>query len=98
MFEMGETGLAELADPARAFLAEHDGAAPGSVVAPTLEGSRPLLVEVQALVAPGPGRHAAADGERRRPEPAWRCSSRCSAGGPGSASPATTSTSTSPAA
>ena len=52
VFEMGELGLAELADPARAFLVEHDGAAPGSVVAPTLEGSRPLLVEVQALVAP----------------------------------------------
>jgi DNA repair protein RadA/Sms len=49
---MGELGLTELADPARAFLVEHDGAAPGSVVAPTLEGSRPLLVEVQALVAP----------------------------------------------
>ena len=52
VFEMGELGLTELADPARAFLVEHDGAAPGSVVAPTLEGSRPLLVEVQALVAP----------------------------------------------
>ncbi len=55
VFEMGEGGLAEVADPARAFLAEHDGPAPGSIVAPTLEGSRPLLVEVQGLVAPGPG-------------------------------------------
>ena len=55
VFEMGEAGMAEVADPARAFLTEHDGAAPGSIVAPTLEGSRPLLVEVQALVAPGPG-------------------------------------------
>jgi DNA repair protein RadA/Sms len=53
VFEMREVGLAEVADPARAFLAEHDGPAPGSVVAPTLEGSRPLLVEVQALVAAG---------------------------------------------
>jgi DNA repair protein RadA/Sms len=52
VFEMGERGLAEVADPARAFLAEHDAPAPGSVVAPVLEGSRPLLVEVQALVAP----------------------------------------------
>jgi DNA repair protein RadA/Sms len=52
VFEMGELGLTELTDPARAFLVEHDGAAPGSVVAPTLEGTRPLLVEVQALVAP----------------------------------------------
>src|SRR5712671_1397784 len=55
VFEMGERGLSEVADPARAFLTEHDGPAPGSVVAPTLEGSRPLLVEVQGLVAPGPG-------------------------------------------
>jgi DNA repair protein RadA/Sms len=53
VFEMGERGLSEVADPARAFLAEHDGPAPGSVIAPTLEGSRPILVEVQALVAPG---------------------------------------------
>jgi len=37
--------------PARAFITEHDGRAPGSIVAPTLEGSRPLLVEVQALTA-----------------------------------------------
>ncbi len=52
VFEMAETGLLEVADPARAFLADHTGSAPGSVVAPTLEGSRPLLVEVQALVSP----------------------------------------------
>ena len=52
VFEMGDRGLTEVADPARAFLAEHDAPAPGSVVAPILEGSRPLLVEVQALVAP----------------------------------------------
>ena len=52
VLEMGEAGLREVADPARAFLVEHDGVAPGSVVGPTLEGSRALLVEVQALVAP----------------------------------------------
>lgn len=52
VFEIGEDGLAEVADPARAFLVEHEGPAPGSVVAATMEGSRPLLVEVQALVAP----------------------------------------------
>jgi DNA repair protein RadA/Sms len=52
VFEMAETGLVEVADPARAFLTDHGGAAPGSIVAPTLEGSRPLLVEVQALVSP----------------------------------------------
>jgi DNA repair protein RadA/Sms len=52
VFEMADTGLREVDDPARAFLVDHGGAAPGSVVAPTLEGSRPLLVEVQALVSP----------------------------------------------
>jgi DNA repair protein RadA/Sms len=52
VFEMRELGLAEVTDPGRAFLVEQDEAAPGSVVAPTLEGSRPLLVEVQALVSP----------------------------------------------
>ena len=52
VFEMGEGGLREVADPGRAFLADHVGAAPGSVVAATLEGSRPLLIEVQALVSP----------------------------------------------
>jgi DNA repair protein RadA/Sms len=52
VFEMAGSGLREVADPARAFLADHPEAAPGSVVAPTMEGSRPLLVEVQALVSP----------------------------------------------
>jgi DNA repair protein RadA/Sms len=52
VFEMGEPGLLEVSDPGRAFLIHHDEPAPGSVVAPTLEGSRPLLVEVQALVSP----------------------------------------------
>jgi DNA repair protein RadA/Sms len=51
VFEMGESGLDELADPARAFLSQNDGPAPGIVVAQTLEGSRPLLVEVQSLVS-----------------------------------------------
>jgi len=52
VLEMGEAGLREVPDPARAFLVEHDADAPGSVVGATLEGSRALLVEVQALVAP----------------------------------------------
>jgi DNA repair protein RadA/Sms len=52
VFEMAEAGLAEVDDPSRAFLAEPGPPAPGSVVAAVLEGSRPLLVEVQALVAP----------------------------------------------
>ena len=86
MFEMGDRGLAEVADPARAFLAEHDEPAPGSVVAPTLEGSRPLLVEVQALVAPAALRLTGRAGPAASTRTGWACSSPCSAGGPGSAS------------
>lgn len=52
VFELGERGMVEVSDPARAFLVEHETPAPGSVVAATMEGTRPLLVEVQALVAP----------------------------------------------
>ena len=52
VFELGERGMAEVSDPAREFLVEHEAPAPGSVVAATMEGTRPLLVEVQALVAP----------------------------------------------
>jgi DNA repair protein RadA/Sms len=52
VFEMRDAGLTEVVDPGRAFLGEHDEPAPGSVIAPTMEGSRPLLVEVQALVSP----------------------------------------------
>jgi DNA repair protein RadA/Sms len=52
VFELGESGMTEVEDPGRAFLVEHETGAPGSIVAATMEGSRPLMVEVQALVAP----------------------------------------------
>ncbi len=52
VFEMAAEGLAEVADPAAAFLEPESLGAPGVAVAATLEGSRPLLVEVQALVTP----------------------------------------------
>jgi DNA repair protein RadA/Sms len=54
VFEMGETGLREVADPSEVFLEERAGkqGVPGSVIVPTVEGTRPLLVEVQALVTP----------------------------------------------
>jgi DNA repair protein RadA/Sms len=51
VFEMGEGGLAEVANPSAAFLAERPAGAPGSAVLATLEGSRPVLVELQALVS-----------------------------------------------
>ena len=53
VFEMAESGLLELQDPARAFMGDRVEEAAGSVVAATLEGSRALLVEVQALVTAG---------------------------------------------
>lgn len=52
VFEMKETGLQEVADPSRFLLAERPIDVSGSVVACTMEGSRPLLVELQALVTP----------------------------------------------
>ena len=50
LFEMHDSGLLEVADPSRALLAQRRPEAPGSAVAATVQGSRPLLVEVQALV------------------------------------------------
>jgi len=52
VMEMAQDGLRDVEDPSKAFLSEHRDSAPGSVVAATLEGSRPLLVEVQALTSP----------------------------------------------
>jgi len=52
VFQMGGAGLEAVANPSELFLAERSAGAPGSCVAALLEGSRPLLVEVQALVAP----------------------------------------------
>ncbi len=50
LFLMGDDGLREVSNPSEAFLAERAVAEPGSAVIPLVEGSRPLLVEVQALV------------------------------------------------
>lgn len=49
VFEMAEGGLIEVVNPSEAFLAERMPNAPGSAIAVTMEGSRPILVEVQAL-------------------------------------------------
>jgi DNA repair protein RadA/Sms len=51
-FEMARQGLREVADPSAAFLADWRGAVPGTLAFPTVEGRRPVLVEVQALAAP----------------------------------------------
>ena len=52
VFEMTGGGLSEVANPSALFLAGRDGASPGAAVFAGIEGARPLLVEIQALVAP----------------------------------------------
>ena len=52
VFEMTGAGLAEVVNPSALFLAGRDGAAPGAAVFAGVEGARPVLVEIQALVAP----------------------------------------------
>jgi len=51
MFEMTEAGLRAVANPSALFLAERPAHAPGSAVVATMEGTRPILVEIQALVS-----------------------------------------------
>lgn len=50
VFQMKQTGLAEVPNPSEIFLEERRKESIGSVIIPTLEGSRPILVEVQSLV------------------------------------------------
>ena len=54
VFEMTRLGLTEVANPSALFLAGRDANAPGAAVLAGIEGTRPLLVEIQALVAPSP--------------------------------------------
>ena len=54
IFSMEENGLKEVANPSGLFLEKRSSAVPGSVVCACLEGARPLLVEIQALVARTP--------------------------------------------
>ena len=52
VFEMRERGLVEVTNPSEAFLAERMINAPGSCIAVTMEGTRPILVEIQGLTSP----------------------------------------------
>ncbi|HXY59948.1 MAG TPA: DNA repair protein RadA [Methylocystis sp.] len=52
VFEMTGLGLAEVPNPSALFLAGRDAAAPGAAVLAGMEGQRPMLIEIQALVAP----------------------------------------------
>ena len=62
LFEMTDAGLVGVPDPGRLFLGDRHLGVPGSVVVPTMDGHRPLVVELQALVAkstlPAPRRSA----------------------------------------
>jgi DNA repair protein RadA/Sms len=62
VFEMGERGMAEIANPSEAFLAERMVNAPGSAIVVTMEGTRPLLVEIQGLTT-----HTSFGNPRRTP-------------------------------
>ena len=52
VFEMRERGMVEITNPSEAFLAERMVNTPGSAIAVTMEGTRPLLVEIQGLTSP----------------------------------------------
>jgi DNA repair protein RadA/Sms len=52
VFEMTGTGLSEVTNPSELFLSERDLGSPGTAVFAGIEGTRPVLVEIQALVAP----------------------------------------------
>ena len=69
LFAMSDAGLEEIANPSAALLADRRAGAPGSAVAVVLEGTTPLLVEVQALVSRSLPRQPPArrPGRRRRP-------------------------------
>jgi DNA repair protein RadA/Sms len=54
VFEMTDRGLLGVDDPSALFLADRQAGEPGSVVVPVLDGGRPLMVEVQALLADSP--------------------------------------------
>ncbi len=69
VFEMKEEGLVQVSNPSEIFLAERPLDEPGSVVLPSVEGSRPILVEVQALVSPtnlGTARRTAIGADQQR--------------------------------
>lgn len=69
VFEMKEEGLVQVTNPSEIFLAERPLNEPGSVVLPSVEGTRPILVEVQALVSPtnlGTARRTAIGADHQR--------------------------------
>lgn len=69
LFEMTERGMVDVINPSEVFISQRDDSAFGTVIFPSLEGTRPLLLEVQALVAPstfGTGRRSATGWDTNR--------------------------------
>ena len=52
MFEMKNEGMIEINNPSSILISERDGNPPGSVIVPSMEGTRPILIELQALTTP----------------------------------------------
>jgi DNA repair protein RadA/Sms len=67
IFEMRDDGLQAVPDPGQLLLGDRMAGIPGSVVVPVLQGRRPLLVEVQALLGPAAGGGSGASGANARP-------------------------------
>ncbi len=65
VFEMTGAGLAQVANPSALFLSDREADSPGSVVFAGIEGTRPVLCEIQALVSPAPA------GQARRSVVGW---------------------------
>ena len=76
VFAMTERGLKGVSNPSAIFLSTHGEPVPGSCVLVTVEGTRPMLVEIQALVDSG-GAEPAATLASASTATAWRCCSRC---------------------
>ena len=81
VFAMTERGLKGVSNPSAIFLSTHGAPVPGSCVLVTLEGTRPLLVEIQALVDSG-GVERRAACRSGSIAIAWRCCWRCCTGTP----------------
>ena len=92
-FDLGDDGIVEIADPTGLFLSRHTEPVPGTCVTVTLEGRRPLLAEVQALVGDVRLDDRAPDHVSGSTPPADSWCSRCSSAGQACACPAVTSSS-----
>ena len=69
VFHMQERGMVGVTNPSAIFLAGHEKPVPGTCVMATMEGTRPLLVEIQALVDPGGHPNSPTHGHLKFPHP-----------------------------